>query len=339
MTAALLPFAASAAVIVVAGALLTRFGDQIATRSGLGRFLVGSLLVALATALPELTIDIHAARLGNPDLAVGNLVGSSLFNLFILSIADLLHRAPGGAFERRSIAFALPATASIVVTSLAGMAILGGSSGLGVGRVGLGPLLILCGYLFTLRLVIRDQRSAAADHPLPSPVEDGGEREGGLVRPSLGFLACAAAIFVAGPELARSADTIARETGLGGSFIGTTLVALFTTLPELVTTVSAVRRGAFELAAGNCFGSIAVNAVLLLPVDVAYEGWLLQDVSIVHAFTAFAVVLLTAVVILGQLYRVESRKLFIEPDALLVITLFIAVLVAVYFLRDPSLLP
>src|SRR5690606_34919422 len=108
-------------------------------------------------------------------------------------------------------------------------------------------------------------------------------------------LACAAAIFVAGPELARSADTIARETGLGGSFIGTTLVALFTTLPELVTTVSAVRRGAFELAAGNCFGSIAVNAVLLLPVDVAYEGWLLQDVSIVHAFTAFAVVLLTAV--------------------------------------------
>lgn len=179
MTEALLPFAVSAAVIVVAGTLLTRFGDQIATRSGLGRFLVGSLLIAVATALPELTIDIHAARLGNPDLAVGNLVGSSLFNLLILAIADLLHREPGGAFERRSIAFALPATASILVTSLAGMAILGAGVGLGIGRVGVGPLLILGGYLFALRLVIRDQQAGAAEHPLPAPMSEGASARAG----------------------------------------------------------------------------------------------------------------------------------------------------------------
>lgn len=333
MIQAIIQFAVSAAAIVAVGTLLTRFGDIIATRTGLGRLLIGSILIALATSLPELTVDIQAARLGSPDLAVGDLMGSSLFNLLILAIADLLHRAPGGLLTHNAAGHALSATASIMLTSLAGMAILAGGAGLGLARVGVGPLAIVGAYLFVLRLVYRDQRCGA---PRPPPGEADSGRAGGLRGPLLGYAACAAAILVAAPYLARSADTIAIESGLGGTFVGTTLVAFATSLPELVATLAAVRLGAFELAAGNIFGSNTFNMVLLLPVELAYGGVLLRDVSPVHAFTALAIVLVTAVVVIGQLYRVESRKLFVEPDAFLVITLVLGAMAAVYFLGDAS---
>ncbi|MBZ5715695.1 sodium:calcium antiporter [Nannocystis pusilla] len=335
MLAVVVRFAVSALVIVVAGTLLTRLGDTLAERTGFGRVLVGAVLLALATSLPEVTVDVHAARLGNPDLAVGDLMGSSLFNLLILAIADLLHRAPAsGMFKHSAVIHALSATASILLTALAGMAILAGGVAIGLGRVGLGSIAILCSYLFVLRLVYRDQRLDAAGRP--NTPRDGPGDGGGWGKPLLGFSACAAVILVAAPHLARSADAIAEQSGLGGTFVGTTLVALVTSLPELVATLTAVRIGAFALAAGNIFGSNAINMVLLFPVELAHGDLLFRSVSPVHAFTALAVVLVTAVVVMGQLYRVESRRMFVEPDALLVITLVVGALLAVYFLGDMS---
>jgi cation:H+ antiporter len=334
MTGAVLRFVASAAVIIVAGTLLTRFGDTIAGRTRLGRLLVGGILIAAATSLPEAAVDIHAVRLGNPDLAVGDLMGSSLFNLLILAIADLLHRSPHGAFSRAAAGHALSASLSILLTALAGMAILARGMGLGVGGVGLGPLLIAGMYLFGVRLIYRDQRHGAASEHAGADDDAGGDGNGrrSLLRAIVGYLACAAAILAAAPHLARSADTIAEATGLGGTFVGTTLVALSTSLPELVATLAALRIGAFDMAVGNILGSNAFNMVLLLPLELAHDGLLLEAVSPVHAFTALAAITVSSVVVMGQLYRVESRKLFIEPDALLVITLVLGTLVAVYFL-------
>lgn len=333
MTGAVLRFIVSAAVIIVAGTLLTRFGDTIAGRTKLGRLLVGGILIAAATSLPEAAVDIHAVRLGNPDLAVGDLMGSSLFNLLILAIADLLHRSPRGAFSRAAAKHALSASLSILLTALAGMAILARGMGLEVGGLGLGPLLIAGAYLFGVRLIYQDQRHAATNERegAADDAEGDGDRRS-LSGAIAGYLACAATILVAAPHLARSADTIAEATGLGGTFVGTTLVALSTSLPELVATLSALRIGAFDMAVGNILGSNGFNMAILLPLELAYDGLLLEAVSPVHAFTAFATITVSTVVVMGQLYRVESRKLFIEPDALLVITLVLGTLVAVYFL-------
>jgi cation:H+ antiporter len=133
--------------------------------------------------------------------------------------------------------------------------------------------------------------------------------------------------------MAAAADELAELTGLGGTFTGTTLVALCTSLPELVATVTAVRMGAFDLAVGNIFGSNAFNMVLLFPLDVAHPGALLADVSANHAVTAIATVIVTGISILGQLYQVEKRIRFIEPDALLVVVLVVSALVGLYYLR------
>jgi cation:H+ antiporter len=128
MAGAILQFLVAAAVIVAAGTFLSRFADVIAELTGLGRLLIGSILLAGATSLPELSVDISAARMGLPDVAVGDLMGSSLMNLLILGLIDLLPGSRGRALSRISSAHALPGALGIVLTALAGTAIVTRSS-------------------------------------------------------------------------------------------------------------------------------------------------------------------------------------------------------------------
>ncbi len=123
----------------------------------------------------------------------------------------------------------------------------------------------------------------------------------------LGFGISVLVILVAAPFVAESAGRLAKLTGWGGTFVGTTLVALSTSLPELVTTLAAVRMGAFDLALGNIFGSNSFNMVLLLAVDLAYPEPLLASVSATHAVTSLSTILITCVAVMGQLYHAERR--------------------------------
>jgi cation:H+ antiporter len=110
------------------------------------------------------------------------------------------------------------------------------------------------------------------------------------------------------PFLASAADRIATLSELEHSFVGTTLLALTTSLPELVATLAAARLGSFDLALGNIFGSNSFNMLLLVPLDLLQPGPLLSLVRPLHAVTAFGVVLATSVAVMAQLYRFEKRK-------------------------------
>jgi cation:H+ antiporter len=156
-------FLVAAVVIIAAGIVLTRCADAIAELTGFGRLLIGSILLAGATSLPELSVDLSAVRLGAVDLAVGDLVGSSLFNMLILAILDLSHRQRGHMFSRAAAAHALSGMMSITLAAIAGICILLGPNlaPYALGPAGLGTLLILVAYLFGMRLVYLDQRYAA----------------------------------------------------------------------------------------------------------------------------------------------------------------------------------
>ncbi len=131
---------------------------------------------------------------------------------------------------------------------------------------------------------------------------------------------------VVAPFLSAAAGKIATIGGLGETFLGTTAVALCPSLPEMVTSYAAARMGALDLALGNIFGSNSFNMLLLVPLDMVQPGSLLSLVSTAHSFTCLATVLITAIVVMGQLYQVERRIFFIEPDAALIILLVIAAL-------------
>jgi cation:H+ antiporter len=335
MGIAALQFTLAAIVIVAAGTALTRYADALAELTGLGRLLVGSIFLAAATSLPELLVDLNAVWLGLPDLAVGDLMGSSLFNLLILAVIDLWHRSRGHMLSRASAAHALSATMSIVLTVLAAAGILLASrleewSVLGVGMT---LLPVPIAYGFGVRLVYYDQRFAARERAQPEQIGLIVPKHMSLRRAIIGYGVAAAFILAAAPALASAAGNLAEGTGLGGTFIGTTLVALCTSLPELVATFAAVRIRAFDLALGNIFGSNSFNMALLIPLDWAQTGPLLAAVSPTHALTGLATILITAVAVLGQLYHAEQRIRFIEPDALLVLLLILGALVMIYYLR------
>ncbi|MDX2035322.1 MAG: hypothetical protein SFX72_01625 [Isosphaeraceae bacterium] len=335
MLIAVLQFLASAAVIVVAGTFLTKFADEIAELTGLGRLLVGSVLLAGATSLPELSVDISAVRLGETDMAVGDLMGSSLFNLLILGVLDSMHRRPTRILSRASASHALPATLSIALTAIAAIAIvINTRAGVSLAGLSLGSWALLAFYIAGVRVVYLDQRITAAIVEAEQSTTDeshGTSKRVRLIRAVLGFAAASGVILLAAPFMAEAAAKIADESGLGGTFVGTTLVALSTSLPELVASLSALRMGAFDMAVGNVFGSNAFNMLLLVVLDVFQPGPMFAIISTAHVLTALSAILVTSIAVLGQLYHTEERLLFLEPDGALIILLVVATLALLYF--------
>jgi cation:H+ antiporter len=334
-------FLGLAAIVATAGTILARSADRIAAATGLGRLLVGSVLLAAATSLPELSVDVAAVRGGMTDLAAGDLLGSSLMNLLILAGVDLAQRSGHRMLSREAASHALSATLSIALTGLVGVAVLTAGRLPSVTVLGVGgwSWAILAAWLLGARMLFIDQRisvraaeeatgKAAADRKAAPPPPS--EPLPGLLLPTVLFAAAAVTLLLAGPRLAHVADELASASGLGRTFVGTAFVAVTTSLPELVASVAAVRMGAFDLAIGNTFGSNAFNMVLFVPLDAFHEGPLFTAISPAHAVTALAVIVATAIAVLGQLYHEERRIPVFEPDAVLVLLVVIGALAMLY---------
>jgi cation:H+ antiporter len=316
---------------VLAGIYLVKYADIIAVKLNLSKAFVGGLLLAGATSLPELIVDLNSVSNGAVDLAVGDLLGSSLFNLLILAVADLLHKSKKSLFSKTSSVHALSGSISIGLTAIAGISI-GLSKNIEsfkIGSVGLSSILIFIFYLLGLRMVYTDQKKILLNN-INIKLETELNSNLSLRKAIFGYFMSVMIIFIAAPFLSASATDIAQISGLSGTFIGTTLVALSTSLPELVSTLAAVKIGAFDLAIGNIYGSNAFNMILFLPLDLALGEPILSIVSGGHIITAFAIIICTSLSIMGQLYQIEERKRFIEPDAFTIIATILCSLYLLY---------
>ena len=318
MDSPIFQFSVAAAAIALLGTLLVRLADRLADASGWSRAFIGSIFLAGATSLPELVVDLRAVRAGQPDLAVGDLLGSSLFNLLILAILDTAFGQPRRTFTGDFSAHARSAVLSIQLSAVVGIGLLGGVGGVffGVGSILWAVVPI---YLVAAREQFRD---AAAPETIA--------RAAPSARVVLRFIAtiagCAAGIAIASPFLIEAADAIAVQSGLAHGFIGTTLVALSTSLPELVATFVAFRMGSPELALGNILGSNTFNMTLLFPLDAVDPGSLLNEVSPSHALTAFCVIVTSSIAVMGQISRRQRRNGRFEPSSAMVILVSLAFL-------------
>lgn len=318
-------FMASAAVIVVAGTKLSYYGDRIAGLTGLGRLWIGVVLMAVATSLPEVFTTMSAGYFDAPDLAAGDLFGAGLTNMLTLGLIDQIHRGKR-VWQQAAFENTLVAALAIILTALASFFVLF-RFGVEHGGVGLGSMLLLLVYVLGIRLVFRQedvkrrqkkiQMLAAAE---AAREDDHATKRLALRHASLGFAAAALALLLSAPLLARVGQDIAEATGISEMFIGTSLVAITTSMPELVTALAAVRLGAFDLAVGNLFGSNAFNMAAFAFADLAYrQGPLMSTVSSSHALTGLWSILLMNVGLMGIIYRVEQRYLLIEPDSFVMI--------------------
>ena len=320
---------ASIVVVVIAGTLLARVGDEIAEHTGLGRIFIGALLIAVATSLPELGTDITAALADAPDLAIGDLFGSSMANMAILAIVDLRYRGrllpyvELGHTRIAAIAIGMTALAAIGIASPPGIDVIG---------VGITPILLFAGYVAALAWFRRVPPIGVAT-PTPTPFREPrrfSERWSGLGPQLKRFAAAVAALGIAAPVLALSTEEVAHRFDLSQGFLGVTLLAGTTSLPELATSMAAVKMGAFDLAVGNLLGSNAANMSMILFVDIAYRpGPILAAVGSVHLVAAVGAILLMALALASIVSGQANRARRLEPDSIVLLVAYVGCVAAV----------
>lgn len=325
---------ATAAVILLTARFLTNSADVIAEKAGLGRSFVGVVMLATATSLPELGTGVSSIVLiGVPDLAAGDAFGANLVNLLIVGLLDLYWRN-GPLLNAVSSASVLVAGLGITITSLAAAAILihhGTDVGSGwyvspISVIMLGVFAV--GMYLVYRHASRDLANQA-DHEAADTLY----AKASLSRAAATYALTTAVIVGASVLLAKTGDSLAHAMGWDASFVGTQFLAISTTLPELATSIAAIRLNAPELAMANLLGSNMFNHGVVLFVDDAVytEGVLWQGISKVHAVTSALVILMTSVVIVGLIWRPRKRpSRFWTPEAVGLIALYVVSSVLVF---------
>jgi cation:H+ antiporter len=296
------------AMLIVAGLagllfgadLLVRGSAALAAHLGVRPIVIGLTVVALGTSLPELAVGVDAVRQGSPGLAVGNIVGTNLVNvLFILGLSALILPI---AFERRTVRFDLPAmTAASVVLWL--LAVDGTLSRLDGAVLLLGGAAYAAGIVWTSR-----QESEATREDYASRVERSTRR--GLVLRGLTVLAGIGLVVLGAEFLVDGSIKVARSLDVSEAVIGLTVIAIGTSAPELVTTLTSTVRGNRDIAVGNLLGSSVYNIAFVLGVTVltAPAAVEIADEVIAADLVVLAVVAVITVPVLVSGHRVSRLE-------------------------------
>ncbi|MFP3976184.1 MAG: sodium:calcium antiporter [Chloroflexota bacterium] len=318
-------FVVCAAIVVVAGIKLSKYGDAIAEKTSLTGAWVGLLLLAGITSMPELITGVSSVALvGLPDQAVGVVLGSNLFNLLIIAVLDVLHR-PGpllAAVSRRQL---LSAGLCAFIIAIAGAGIFVGSevADVCIGWFGVSSLLLIISYLVSLRLIFRYEQGLVVT--LPAEAADEKYSHISLNKTYRNFAIAALCIVGAGIWLSYIGDEIAAVTGWGPGFVGSFFLAIISSLPELTICTAALRLGAEDMAVADILGSNMFNAAMIIAAsDLFYwDGSILGSASLSLAFVAAILVVMTGVLMLG-IALPQRRKAFrvISWEALVMIGLY-----------------
>jgi cation:H+ antiporter len=337
-------FAAAAACVWAAGTKLSAYASAISAHTGVGKALLGLLLLGGITSLPELAVSLTSAYSGNAPLAVNNILGGVTMQVAILAIADF-------AIGRRALTSVVPdpvvilqGSLNVLLLSLVPVAILVGDvSFLGVGAW---AWAILALALFSFHKLAqsegrtpwqpRDLRPTAAQQRSSKrkKKEKGDETEDTL-RVVVGkTLVAGTVILVAGFLISRTAEAIAEQTGLGASFVGAVLVAISTSLPEVSTVLSAVRLGHYTMAISDILGTNLFDIGLLFAIDAAAGGDpVLNRVGAFSAVGAMLGIAVTALFLIGLAERRDRTVLRMGVDSAAVLVVYLGGLGLLYTLR------
>lgn len=325
LSSAILVFLLSSAFVIAAGIGLARFGDDLAEATGWGKLWVGTLLVGIATSLPEVTVNVSAVWLEqNPSLALGNVFGADMINIFVIGVVALVFGVPN-LFGNQG-----RDTELLILTGLGlvALALVFGTFGdlKVLGPTSVGGLLIGAVYVYGMRLVYKAGRSEMEAEDIPA-------FKGSARKAWIGFGISVLVVIIAGRYLASSADAIAEASGISASFIGVLLVSIVTTLPEGSVTVAASLRRSYGIAMGNVYGSCAFNVTIIFIADFFHtRGPLLREMQSAHFAAAIA-----AFVLMGMGYLIfkafQSRRYArFRALAPAIPIVYVAALYAVYVL-------
>jgi cation:H+ antiporter len=328
-------FGTSVVLVLYGGVQLTRSGDMIAEKTGIGRAWIGLVIIAFATTLPELVTSISAICLvEEPDLAAGNCFGSMAFNLLLVTFIDLF----GGRISLRgemNRGLLLSGGLFIVLLFIVQFSIFSWRfypiASFSIWKSDLTSFFIIIIYFLTTRMIFTFGKAAGSStETIVKPEYD----EYTLGKSFFLYGFSIFFVLVGGILLAETANRIAVETGIGQTFVGSTLVGITTSLPEMVVAFTAVRLGALEMVVGNVLGANLFNLIIVALCDFLYrEGILLKSIDLNHSITIVMVVIMTGVVLLGQYYHSKRKVLRLGWDSISLFFIYIIGVTLLYNLK------
>ncbi|OHV08479.1 cation transporter [Kushneria phosphatilytica] len=318
-------FAVCAVVIGTIGTWLTGVVDRLADRTGLGEAIAGSVMLGAVTSLAGIMVSISAAARDQPGLAMSNALGGIAVQTAFLALADITYRRANLEHAAPSIGNLMQSALLICLLSL----LLIGAWTPPFTLYGIHPVtpLLLGGYLYGL-VKVRGAQNDPMWRPKKTfetfedvPAEDDGKRS--LTSLWIRFLLLAAVLGLTGLVLERVASALTQQTGLSATAVGALLTAVATSLPELVTSIAAVRRGALTLAISGIIGGNAFDTLFAATSDIAYRKG-----SIYHAmpdsillWTAITL-LMTGILLMGLIRRERHNWGGIGFESVIVLVLY-----------------
>jgi cation:H+ antiporter len=345
-------FAASAAVVWLAGSRLAGYADEISDRTGIGQAFIGLVVLGGITSLPEVAVSVSASLTGEAVLALNNVLGSVAAQVALLALADALIGREALTSVVLKPAVLLQAALNIILLALIAGAVTAGD--VSIGFFGVWSAALFLGYLISIWAL------AGYQQRMPWTVKSDGD--GGEARPAraagagqdddakqagsgkaslrgliLRTVVAAALILAAGYLLSQTGSAAAAKTGLGSAFFGVTFLAVATSLPEISTMAGAVRLRRYEMALGDIFGTNLFNAALVFVIDVLAPGPpVLSRVGAFSAFGALLGLVLTTIFMAGVIERRDRTVFRMGWDSLAALAFYAAGLVVLWTLRGQA---
>ncbi|MCS5421009.1 MULTISPECIES: sodium:calcium antiporter [Psychrilyobacter] len=312
----ILIFAVLAGFIIVVGKKLSLYGDAIGDLMGIEKSWIGIVMLAAVTSLPEMVTSISATLMGNPQMAVSNIFGSNLFNIFVVFIVDIFVLRSTSLSSKVSSKNFMAGFWAMILTLIF---LLGFSFPTeGIMNISLFSLMILGIYFIAMKsiYVYEHQQNDEFSEKLEEEIKEFHEiEEGGITLPQAkkGFAINAFFVVVLGTGLSFIGDKIASTPffgiQLGESFVGLILIALATSLPELTVSIEAIKLKSYDMAVGNLFGSNIFNIMIIFITDLFLRDEnIYQSLGGFHKLTAIFSMLILLVFMMGIMFKNKKRR-------------------------------
>lgn len=306
----ILLFVLAASVICMGGVRLAKYADRFADASGLGEAVIGAGLLGFLTALPGIAASVTASIDGRPSLAISNAMGGIAVQTVALAFADISYKRANLEHAAASLPNMMQTVLLIFLLTLVSLTLTGPE--FMIGHIHIMTLLLfaaagVCFYLiYKSRLrpmwIPEDTQETIQDTPVEADTDK-------PLRPLvIGFLIAGFFTLAGGIAATKFAGSIAFKTGASDTLMGGLVLAFATSLPEIVTSVAAVRRGALTLAVGGVVGGNIFDVLFVCVADLTYlPGSIYHAVPVAggEIFVTNLTILLNVILLGGLIYRQE----------------------------------
>ncbi|MBP0483070.1 sodium:calcium antiporter [Sagittula salina] len=330
----LLVFAVAGAAVIAASVKATHLADIIADRTRMGEAMAGGLILGGATSLSGVVVSVTAASSGDASFAVSNAVGGIAAQTLFLALADALWKRANLEHAAAEPANLFQAVMLIVLLAFPVLAMAGPD--VHILQIHPVSIFIFIVYLYGIRL-----SASVSSNPMWRPVvtdatrrdePDSAESDRSARRPAVVFVVLVLIMGACGWIISQVGASFITRFGLASSLVGALLTAVVTSLPELVTTITAVRKGALQLAMGGIIGGNTFDTLFLVVSDVAYrDGSIYHAVGLTDLYWLATGLLMTAILLAGLVLRQREGPARIGLESVLMIAIYTsAVMVEVF---------